>query len=31
VTGVYDDFAGDVAERASERDELLVGEVEELG
>jgi len=31
VTGVYDDFADDVAERASERGELLVGEVEELG
>jgi len=31
VPGVFDDFGSDVAERAGERGELLVGRVEESG
>jgi len=31
VPGVLDDFGGDVARRAGERGELLVGGVEEFG
>jgi len=30
VTRVFNDFVGDVAERASERGELLVGKAEEF-
>jgi len=30
VAGVFEDFGGDVAERAGEGGELLVGRVEEL-
>jgi len=31
VPGVFDDFGSDIAERAGERGELLVGRVEEFG
>jgi len=31
VPGVFDDFGSDVARRAGERGELLVGGVEEFG